>query len=61
MDDALRAARLVPGFLEACDLVLIEPSAPLRAVQARRLAGADVPPRWVASPDQASRPTRRSS
>ena len=29
MDDALRAARLAPAFLEACDLVLIEPSAPL--------------------------------
>ncbi|AQR61227.1 SAM-dependent methyltransferase [Brevundimonas sp. LM2] len=47
MDDALRAARVVPGFLEACDLILIEPSAPLRAVQARRLAQADVAPRWV--------------
>jgi SAM-dependent MidA family methyltransferase len=31
MDDALRSARVVPGFLEACDLILIEPSAPLRA------------------------------
>src|SRR5690606_12512459 len=36
MDDALRAARLAPAFLEACDLVLIEPSAPLREAQARR-------------------------
>ena len=49
MDDALRAARIAPGFLEACDLVLIEPSAPLREVQARRLAQADVAPRWVRS------------
>jgi len=49
MDDALRAARVVPGFLEACDLVLIEPSGPLRDVQARRLALADVSPRWVKS------------
>jgi NADH dehydrogenase [ubiquinone] 1 alpha subcomplex assembly factor 7 len=49
MDDALRAARVVPGFLEACDLVLIEPSKPLREVQARRLAHADVTPRWVKS------------
>ncbi len=47
VDDALRAARVAPGFLEACDLVLIEPSGPLRAVQARRLAQADVAPRWV--------------
>lgn len=49
MDDALRAARVVPGFLEACDLVLIEPSGPLRAVQERRLGQADVAPRWVRS------------
>ena len=47
MDDALRAARVAPGFLEACDLVLIEPSGPLREVQAQRLAQADVSPRWV--------------
>ncbi len=49
MDDALRAARVAPGFLEACELILIEPSAPLRAVQERRLSGADVSPRWVGS------------
>jgi SAM-dependent MidA family methyltransferase len=48
MADALRAARLDPAFLEAVDLVLIEPSAPLRQVQARMLAEADVHPRWVA-------------
>ncbi|MDZ4364244.1 SAM-dependent methyltransferase, partial [Brevundimonas sp.] len=47
MSDALRAARLVPGFLEACDLILIEPSAPLRDLQAKALAGADLSPRWV--------------
>ena len=47
MSDLLRAARLAPGFLEACDLVLIEPSGPLRATQARALAGADLSPRWV--------------
>ena len=49
MDDALRAARLAPDFLSACDLILIEPSAPLRAEQARRLAGADLSPRWLTS------------
>src|SRR5690606_9781456 len=38
MSDVLRAARLVPGFLQAADLILIEPSGPLRAEQARRLA-----------------------
>jgi NADH dehydrogenase [ubiquinone] 1 alpha subcomplex assembly factor 7 len=47
MEDALRAARVSPGFIEACDLVLIEPSAPLRDVQARRLAQSDPAPRWV--------------
>lgn len=51
MDDALRAARLVPDFLEACDLILIEPSAPLRAEQARRLSETDPAPRWVRSLD----------
>ena len=51
MDDALRAARVMPGFIEACDLILIEPSGPLRAVQERRLAQADVSPRWVRSLD----------
>lgn len=51
MADALRAARLVPGFLEACDLILIEPSAPLRTMQARALSQADVSPRWVRSLD----------
>ena len=56
MEDALRAmagaARLAPGLLEACDLILIEPSAPLRAMQAKRLANADPAPRWVASLDR---------
>ena len=48
MADALRAARVDPAFLEAVDLILIEPSAPLRQAQARMLAEADVHPRWVA-------------
>lgn len=43
MADALRAARAMPGFAAAVDLWLIEPSAPLRAEQARRLPGA----RWA--------------
>ncbi len=47
MHDALRAGRLAPDFLQACDLILIEPSGPLRAEQARRLAGAEPAPRWV--------------
>ncbi len=47
MSDALRAARLDPGFLAACDLILIEPSAPLRAIQSRTLAAAPLAPRWI--------------
>ena len=35
MADALRAARLDPEFLRAVDLILIEPSPPLRDAQAR--------------------------
>ncbi|WP_225896777.1 class I SAM-dependent methyltransferase [Brevundimonas goettingensis] len=52
MDDALRALRLAPDFLQACDLILIEPSAPLRQEQERRLAGADISPRWLSSLNQ---------
>ena len=46
MADILRAARVVPAFIEACDLWLVEPSEPLHAVQNARLAGAQVTPRW---------------
>ena len=49
MSDILRAARLVPDFLQAIDLILIEPSAPLRAEQSRRLSDSDVLPRWVSA------------
>ncbi|GAA0867550.1 class I SAM-dependent methyltransferase [Brevundimonas basaltis] len=52
MADALRAARVAPEFLQAVDLVLIEPSPPLRQAQARMLADSDVHPRWVASLDR---------
>jgi len=49
MADILRAARVVPAFLEACDLTLVEPSHPLRAMQQARLAEAPVTPRWIDS------------
>ncbi len=49
MSDALRAARLSPDFLQAAELILIEPSQPLRKEQERRLADADLSPRWVSS------------
>ena len=52
MADALRAARLAPDFLRAVDLILIEPSPPLREAQARMLADSDVHPRWVTALDR---------
>ena len=52
MADALRAARLDPEFLRAVDLILIEPSPPLREAQGRMLADSDLHPRWVASLDR---------
>ncbi len=47
ISDILRAARLLPAFLEAADLWLVEVSPPLRAAQAARLADAPVAPRWA--------------
>jgi SAM-dependent MidA family methyltransferase len=47
ISDALRAARLEPDFLEAADLWLVEPSAPLREAQRARLGGAPVQPAWA--------------
>ncbi len=47
MADALRAARVAPEFLAAAELVLVEPSEPLAAAQAERLAGASLTPRRV--------------
>ncbi len=45
MEDALRVFRRVPGLLDAAELWLVEPSRPLRALQADRLAHAH--PRFV--------------
>ncbi len=54
MADLLRAARAVPGFAEAADLVLIEASPTLRGIQTKTLAKHE--PRWIEStealPDQ---------
>ncbi|MDR6532985.1 SAM-dependent MidA family methyltransferase [Caulobacter rhizosphaerae] len=47
ISDILRAARLLPEFLAAADLWLVEVSPPLRRVQAARLANAPVTPRWA--------------
>ncbi len=51
MADALRAARLVPGFLAAVRVQLVEPSPLLRRAQAAALkpAGLAVPPAWHTS------------
>ncbi len=43
MEDALRAGKAAPGWLEAAELWLVEPSAPLRALQEARL-GRPSPP-----------------
>ncbi|MFY0636901.1 class I SAM-dependent methyltransferase [Maricaulis maris] len=47
MADALRAARTVPGFLDATEVVLIEASAALKAVQAQTLGPSGAQIRWV--------------
>jgi SAM-dependent MidA family methyltransferase len=49
MADALRAARLASGFLDAVKLVLVETSPPLIEAQRARLAGGPVEPAWAAS------------
>jgi NADH dehydrogenase [ubiquinone] 1 alpha subcomplex assembly factor 7 len=46
MDDILRTAHVMPEFIQAADVWLVETSAPLRRLQRRRL-GDDV--RWAAS------------
>ncbi len=50
--DALRAARLVPGFLAAVEVVLIEASPVLAAMQRDRLGDCGVPVRWVGEMSQ---------
>lgn len=45
MSDILRAARLLPAFLDAADLWLVEVSPVLRAAQRDKLSGASV--RWA--------------
>lgn len=48
MSDALRAARTLPAFRAALDVVLVEPNGALQAVQRKTLDGVDVPIRWCA-------------
>ncbi len=47
ISDILRAARLLPEFLAAADLWLVEVSPPLREAQAVRLSDAPLTPRWA--------------
>ena len=49
ISDALRAARLAPGFLEAVKLVLVETSAPLIEAQRATLGGGVAEPAWATS------------
>jgi NADH dehydrogenase [ubiquinone] 1 alpha subcomplex assembly factor 7 len=51
MADALRAARAAPGFRQAAEIVLVETSPVLRAVQEKTLAGADIS--WTATVEEA--------
>jgi len=45
--DALRAARKVPAFLNAVEVVLVEPNNALQAVQREAIAAQSVSARWV--------------
>lgn len=49
MSDLLRAARVMPAFLEAADVWLVETSAPLAALQAQKLGKAV---RWARALDE---------
>lgn len=49
MQDFLRAARIVPGFLEALDVDLVETSPVLRRIQQSNLAGAGARVQWFDS------------
>jgi len=46
LDDALRAARILPGFLDAVDLHLCEINPAFRQLQADRLAPHNISPNW---------------
>jgi NADH dehydrogenase [ubiquinone] 1 alpha subcomplex assembly factor 7 len=47
MADALRAMKSVPGFLDGLEIVLVESSPVLQALQAERLAASGVAIRWT--------------
>lgn len=49
MSDILRSARLVPSFLDAAEVILVEASAALKMVQGQMLTNSPVAIRWVKS------------
>jgi SAM-dependent MidA family methyltransferase len=55
MGDMLRAAAAAPGFLQACEVWLVETSGPLKAVQQAALADARAPVRWAEDYDDLPR------
>ncbi|MGX6647314.1 class I SAM-dependent methyltransferase [Maricaulaceae bacterium MS644] len=55
MSDMLRAGRAMPGFLEACDVTLVEASPALKMVQGETLSRAPVPVRWARQLEQAAK------
>lgn len=58
MDDALRAARLVPAFLNAIELHLCEINPEFRQMQSERLRNHKLQPQWHADmPEPAAIPT----
>lgn len=54
MNDALRAARIVPGFVGAAEIVLVETNDKLRDAQRQTLSQTAVPIRWVSSMAEAA-------
>lgn len=56
MADALRALKRVPGFLDEVELVLVEASPTLRAIQRERLKDSGAKIRWSAHFDIAEAP-----
>ena len=56
MADALRAAKLAPKFLKNIDVVMVEASPTLRALQQERLKDAGVAIRWIDRFEAGDRP-----
>ncbi len=56
MADMLRAAKAEPAFRAALQVELIEPSAPLRQVQAEMLGAHDIAPTWRPALEEAHTP-----